>query len=414
MNGSYACILGIHFIFVNPQQLLLIFISKAPRQLQAHKAIQQEARLTNIMPKNYCKLMCATTGGLDLVLTNEIAMLILLARNLKLRYLNLLLIGILYILTEFLHLATGIRIPLKTHSSQPVISATNKSKRPCLVSRKRKRSCQDNHERDDGEGHDPPKRKRNRKFHPDRSACSPCALWSQSGSDSRLRRFHPIENSRHAGTDALALSLYAAFDNTHFSLDSNDCVCQPCHKDFMRNRNNSENTIPRWAKLRDEVCNQPVSIKHCIFCCGSVCECEQITQWGPENWYGNDGILVWKQYLSLNGKVDYAISDTVNHVCRRHYRRIYEIKSHRACCVCSLNVSSNWKLVCNLADSPDKVCDAFSMGKETIHFFDWVCEHCCLSYANDQRLTEQLGNDQQSSNPVIARRSNLIEKVLAT
>ena len=322
--------------------------------------------------------MCATTGGLDLVLTNEIAMLILLARNLKLRYLNLLLIGILYILTEFLHLATRIRIPLKTHSSQPVISATNKSKRPCLVSRKCKRSCQDNHERDDWEGYDPPKRKRNRKFHPDRSACSPCAPWSQSDSDSRLRQFHPIENSRHAGTDALALSL-----NTHFSLDSNDCVCQPCHKDFMRNRNNSENTIHRWAKLRNKVCNQPKSIKHCIFCWGSVCECEQVTQWGPENWCGSDGILVWKQYLPLNGKVDYAISDTVNHVCRWHYRRIYEIKSQRACCVCSLNVSSNWTLVCHLADSPDKVCDAFSMEKETIHFFDWVCEHCCLSYAND-------------------------------
>ena len=55
---------------------------------------------------------------------------------------------------------------------------------------------------------------------------------------------------------------------------------------------------------------------------------------------------------------------------------------------------TNWKLVCNLADSPDKVCDAFSMEKETIHFFDWVCEHCCLSYANDQQLTKQLGNDQ--------------------
>ena len=60
--------------------------------------------------------------------------------------------------------------------------------------------------------------------------------------------------------------------------------------------------------------------------------------------------------------VDYDISDTVDHVCR------HEIKGHRTSCVCSLNVSSNWKLVCNPADSPDKVCDSISMEKETIHF----------------------------------------------
>ena len=48
-----------------------------------------------------------------------------------------------------------------------------------------------------------------------------------------------------------------------------------------------------------------------------MCECEQVTQWGPENWYGNDSISVWKQFLSLAGKIDYAISDTINHVCQR-------------------------------------------------------------------------------------------------
>ena len=67
--------------------------------------------------------------------------------------------------------------------------------------------------------------------------------------------------------------------------------------------------------------------KHCIFCCGSVCECVQVTQWGPEQWFGDDSISTWKQYLSLNGKVDYAIGDNINHVCRQHYRRIYELKN---------------------------------------------------------------------------------------
>ena len=118
-----------------------------------------------------------------------------------------------------------------------------------------------------------------------------------------------------------------------------------------------------------------------------MCECEQVTQWDPEYWYENDSISVWKQLLSLTGKIDYAISDTINCV-STYYRRIYELKNIRVCCICSLNDSSSWKLVYNLVDSPEKVCDAFSMERGTLKFCDWVCEHCCLSYANDQGLID--------------------------
>ena len=344
------------------------------------------------------------------------AVLIFLAKNIKSRHINFMLKGVLCTLTEFFHIATGIRIPLDANSSQPTVNVGNNYslKRPCLASRKRKRAYQGSQDKDDRDGNDNPKRKRNSKFHPNRSVCLPCALWSQSGSDRRLKHFHPIDNSRHAGIEALVLSQYAAFDSIQFSLESSDCVCQPCYKDFIRNRDNSENIVPRWAKIRNEVYEQLIDNRHCIFCCGSVCECEQVTQWGPENWYGNDSISVWKQFLSLTGKVDYAISDIINHVCRRHYRRIYELKNVRVCSICSLNDSSCWKLVCNLADSPEKVCDAFSMERGTVNFFDWVCEHCCLSYANDQRLIDQLDSDKQSTNPIIAHRSKLIEQMLVT
>ena len=54
------------------------------------------------------------------------------------------------------------------------------------------------------------------------------------------------------------------------------------------------------------------------------------------------------------------------------------------------------------------------MERGTVNFFDWVCEHCCLSYANDQRLIDQLDSDKQSTNPIIARRSKLIEQMLVT
>ena len=56
--------------------------------------------------------MCATTGGLGLVLVNEVAMLISLAKNLKIRHMNFLRTGILCIVTEFFHVTAGIRIPL--------------------------------------------------------------------------------------------------------------------------------------------------------------------------------------------------------------------------------------------------------------------------------------------------------------
>lgn len=51
-------------------------MSKAPGQPRTHKAIQQEVRLTNILPKS----SCATTGGLGLVLVNKITVLITLAK----------------------------------------------------------------------------------------------------------------------------------------------------------------------------------------------------------------------------------------------------------------------------------------------------------------------------------------------
>ena len=107
--------------------------------------------------------------------------------------------------------------------------------------------------------------------------------------DPHLHEFHPVENSRHAGSEALSLSLYASFDNVNFNLESSDCICEPCYRDYNRNKNNGENTIS--SCMRNEFYNRPVQqTKHCIYCCGSVCECEQIHQWGTYNWHGDNDI----------------------------------------------------------------------------------------------------------------------------
>ena len=119
---------------------------------------------------------------------------------------------------------------------------------------------------------------------------------------------------------------------------------------IMMNRYNSENVIPRWEKVRREAYEQPNICKHCVYCCGTVCECESIVQWGPDCWYGVEGIKVWKQFLSLTGKVDYAIGDNINHVCRSHYRTIHKLRSTRTCSVYmfSLHVHSKLQLELNL------------------------------------------------------------------
>ena len=317
---------------------------------------------------------------------------------------NILITGILLISAHVVH------IPLVSRTNQPDIPACN-HKMPRNSKRKRKH---ENSGQDDDSSQIPhPKRKGNPTYHPERPLCSPCALWSQSGSDIRLRSYHPTSNSRHAGTEALSLSQYASFGDTQFNLNYNDCICRPCYMDYMKNKHNSENVIPRWERIRNDVYKQPKVDKHCVYCCGTLCECENIVQWGPNCWYGVEGIKVWKQFLSLTGKVDYALGDNINHVCRAHYRRIYEFRNTRTCSVCTSMESSNWNLICNVVNSPDKICEAFSLEPQAVQFFDWICEQCSLSYSNDERFLATLSNNMESSDPIIAHRSHMIDNCLA-
>ena len=175
----------------------------------------------------------------------------------------------------------------------------------CSKAHKRKRLTNNS----DGNEGSNPKLRRTSKYHS--SSCLPCALWRQSGSDNNLIQFHPLVNSRHAGKDALSISQYAAFDGVNFNLVSSDCICLPCYTDYLRNKHNRENTIPRWAKIKHVYYAQEHITKHCIFCCGNTCDCDQINQWGPDKWHGDDEISLWKQYLSLTGKVDYAIPQVI-------------------------------------------------------------------------------------------------------
>lgn len=308
---------------------------------------------------------------------------------------------------------TGIHLPLVsgTPSNHPTISRDGQPAPESSKAHKRQRLPSQN---DDNNENSNPKRRRTSKYHPDQPSCLPCVLWRQSGSDMQLEQFHPISGSRHAGREALSLTQYASFDNVSFNLESNDCVCHPCYADYQRNKQNKENTVPRWAKIKHEYYAQARVTKHCIFCCGSHCQCDDIHQWGPDKWYGEDSISEWKQYLSLTGKVDYAIGDHISHICRSHYRRVFELKATRKCTTCTSPDAQKWTLVCNIANNPEKICEAFSLELGSVQFFDWICNQCSLCYCNGEQLETQLNSSCQSQDPLTAKRSTLLMRTLAT
>ena len=63
--------------------------------------------------------------------------------------------------------------------------------------------------------------------------------------------------------------------------------------------------------------------------------------------------------------------------------------------------------MCNIVKRSDDLCDAFSMEVGTIGFFDWICDRCCTCFTNEEQESDKL-----STNPIIARRSQLLEAML--
>ena len=302
---------------------------------------------------------------------------------------------------------------MSTGQSQITMNVTTPPSSVCPGGSKRSHPVEDGNEDGDDSSSGNPKRQRNTIYHPQRAQCLPCVLWSQSGSDHTLKHLHPLNNSRHVGTDAFPLSQYAQYENVTFHLVSDDCICEPCHKDFKR-KHNQENRVPRWARLKNHHYST-MGNKHCIYCCGEECTCKCIHQWGPDKWYGeNTSITTWKRYLSLNGQVEHTIPANANHICRKHYRRLFKLKGLQTCSVCNAFDSSTWKMVCDTVHDPDQICEAFQLSPGSVQLFSWICGQCSICYANDIRLEEHLIRDAHSSDTVTRRRSCLLLSVLNT
>ena len=129
----------------------------------------------------------------------------------------------------FLHIIHAPLVPLFNHPD--VTSSDHTSKNT-----KRKRKHDSSEKEDDNHQIPTPKRKGNLTCYPERPSCSPCALWSQSGSDVRLISYLPTTNSRNAGIEAKSLAHYATFGGIQFNLNYNDCVCRPCYMGWLHEK----------------------------------------------------------------------------------------------------------------------------------------------------------------------------------
>ena len=270
-----------------------------------------------------------------------------------------------------------------------------------------------NGSRGNGDDEPTPKRGRKAKYH---KQCGDCSIWAQLGSYTNVKHLHPSTTMRHPGREAQNLTHYVTYGGYNFSINEDSCICDPCYRDYTRNFHNRENNMPRWYKVCRDSAQQTVN-KHCLLCCTSPsnCDCCEMAEWGPDAWYGNDDIVTWRKYLTLNGYVAHNIPEHCKHVCKSHYRRVREIISSRLCATCSSkHCNTAWKLVCDASNSLDEVHEQFSVTDESVAFFDWICNRCRLFLNDPITFSNTISSDLTSSDPITAQKATQINTAIET
>ena len=108
------------------------------------------------------------------------------------------------------------------------------------------------------------------------------------------------------------------------------------------------------------------------------------------------------------------MSEHANHVCKRHYRTLYDLRQSQSCNVCDCKQSSAWALVCDVAQTPQHVDRAFNLEPNTTKFFSWICKQCTLCFSDNAQLEAELTEDTQSSDPLTAQKSKLLLDTIET
>ena len=244
--------------------------------------------------------------------------------------------------------------------------------------------------------------------------CTPCVLWSDSGSVEKLRSYHTTKYMRHPQKEYTSFSVYASNTNEFsFFIDPNSCICNGCFRDYVRYCNSDDkiNYIPRWLKLKRQHC--PSLAKHCFMCCKSQpCTCAQIQTWGSENWFMKEGIEFWKSFLLFLGHSVNSLTD--KNICLEHYKQLRKHKTDRTCCFCDKgnDDSVTWSLVGNLQSSSLAQYNVLlSMLDESPSLSDWLCSACCLFLSNEAYVDSMISRCSHSNNPNIVYRTELLQDI---
>ena len=157
--------------------------------------------------------------------------------------------------------------------------------------------------------------------------CGECTVWLQTDSNRELLKYHKGEsNMRHPFERLIEFNNFLSCNGVYkISLRTDSCLCNACYRDCVRGIGK-----PRWLGL-----SKHLICRHCILCCNgpSVCTCDSVLEWGPEQWYGTiDELKMWIDYYQCSNVVD---DQQTYNLCKSHYVSMRQAASNRSCKICS-------------------------------------------------------------------------------
>ena len=79
-----------------------------------------------------------------------------------------------------------------------------------------------------------------------------------------------------------------------------------------------------------------------------------------------------------------------------------------------MHTDKPWKLVCDVTNSTEGVCEAFSLPDGLVNFISWICTRCALCLTDVTHFDICLNQDLGSATEVIARRASVIKDTMWT
>ena len=196
-------------------------------------------------------------------------------------------------------------------------------------------------------------------------------------------------------------------------------VRNACFCDYKRYCSSIDkiNHVPRWLKLKNKYCETAVHVKHCFMCCqGQPCVCNEISNWGHDNWFEIEGLNFWCNYLKYLGYYITSKSLTDQCICSYHYKQLRKYISSKKCLVCSKDgiSTATGTLIGDVQSHPSRYNILCSMLDEVPCQTDWLCSTCYSVLSNESSIELIIDRGSLSSDPVIVHRAELLRSMIST